>query len=963
MKNLLRNIASSLLLTASVSAMAVPAKPGLINFSQPDGSVIKVQIHGDEFHHFYTTEDGYFLVQKDNQFYYADVDANGRAVSSNIKAVNPSERTSMAREYLSGVDMTRVRQAMQKQADAREGRMAQTIRIARPSFAVNDKGGALRGPGLFPESRFPAMGDQKALVFIVEYKDVKMNLTDAMDYFTRMLNEDGFSDYGGTGSAAEYFRLVSDNKFRPQFDVYGVVTLSKNQSYYGGNSWYGGDDENPGDMVLEACQQYDDVIDFTEYDRDHDGYVDNVFVIYAGRGEASGGSSDTVWPHSWTLTSALGYTPEFDGVKVDRYGCSNEWEGSRPDGVGTFIHEFSHVIGLPDLYATSYTGAFTPGAWSALDYGPYNNDGCTPPLYGAFERYALGWMEPMPIDAPINATLPSISSNKAGIVKVSDNEFFLFENRQQESWDTYIPGHGMLVWHVDYNASVWSGNRVNNTDSHQYVDIEEADGTQNDYSRDGDAFPGTANKTSFTDATRPSMKSWSGRAMNTPITDIAENNGIITFKAKGGRTESFAGTTALEAIQSDDESFTAAWEPVEGAQYALTVYYFPLPEAESARADEEPEPVYLMQSQMVGDATTYQLTGLEAGTEYFYYVQVSNGWEFSEPSNIITVSTGELPLNKKSVHATEATAIGEDSFIATWEELPGVTGYNLTVSAKQLTGHFYNTCDFSGGVDPLGGDWTASSVSSYLNTAYSGEAIPAIRFSKSGDYVASPVLDDEIHEVSYWVRGNGTTEDDYVQMTAITPDGDVVADKTTIVTEKGGNTVTVDFDALGIKGATSVKLTFFRKSGKGSIAVDDIKVAYGLTFELVPVETYNDIHVGNVTSYAVSGLLPETIYNYTVTATDGTLVTRPSNVIELTTAKSSGILDLQADAKALQIRCNAESVEVSGLEAAGAVTLYDIAGRTVASTVASPDGTAALTAPAPGLYILKTPAKTVKVRL
>lgn len=960
MKNLLRHITSSLLLTAAVSAMAVPAKPGLINFSQPDGSMIKVHLYGDEFHHFYTSEDDYLLVQKDNQFYYANVDANGQTVNSNIKATNPSERTSLAREYLATVDMTRVRRAMQKKADARESRMAQTVSIARPAFAVNDHS-SMRGPGLFPESRFPAMGDQKALVFIVEYQDVKMNLDDAMSYFTRMLNEDGFSDYGGTGSAAEYFRLVSDNQFRPEFDVYGVVTLSKSQSYYGGNSW-NGDDQNPGDMVLEACQQYDDVIDFTEYDRDNDGYVDNVYVIYAGRGEASGGSANTVWPHSWTMTAAIGYAPTFDGVKVDRYGCSNEWEGSRPDGVGTFIHEFSHVIGLPDLYATSYTSAFTPGSWSALDYGPYTNDGCTPPLYGAFERYALGWMEPMPIDSPINATLPSISSNKAGIVKVDDDEFFLFENRQQESWDTYIPGHGMLVWHVDYNSSVWSSNTVNISSSHQYVDIEEADGTQTDYTRDGDAFPGTSNKTSFTDTTRPSMKSWGGRSLNTPITDIAENDGIITFKAMGGRTEPFTGTTANEAPQSDDESFTASWEPVEGAQYALTVFYYPLPEAESTRAEGEPEPVYLLNQKLVGDVTSYQLTGLEPGTEYFYYVTVTNGWEYSEPSNTVSVSTGEPPLNKKRVVALDATGIGEDCFTATWEELPGVTGYNLTVAAKQLTGHYYENCDFTDGVDALPEGWAASSVSSYLNTAYSGEAVPAIRFSKSGDDITSPAVAEEIHEVSYWVRGNGTSEEDYIQLTAVTPDGDVVADKTPIVTAKGGNTVVVDLDAQGIQGATSVKLTFFRKSGKGSVAVDDIKIAYGLTFELVPVEAYTDIAVGNVTSYAVTGLQPETIYSYTVTATDGTITSRPSNAIELTTAKSSGILEVTASAGELKVSRTANTVEISGLGDAATVTLYDIAGRTVASAAAA-NGAATLSVPAPGLYILRTPAKTLKLKL
>ena len=321
--------------------------------------------------------------------------------------------------------------------------------------------------GLF-DTGFPSKGEQKGLVVLVEYKDVKFTHNDPYSYFNRMLNEDGFSDYGGTGCAAEYFRECSDNQFRPKFDVYGPITLSQNMSYYGGND-YSGNDKNPQKMAIEACQQLDATVDFSEYDRDGDGFIDNVFIFYAGRGEASGGSSNTVWPHSWNVTAAEYTSYIFDGVQLDRYACSNEWEGSRPDGVGTFIHEFSHVMGLPDLYATSYTSAFTPGGWSVLDHGSYNNGGCTPPLYSAYERYSLGWITPQVLDGPASVRLNSIGSNQACIIPTGDeNEFFLIENRQKTSWDKYIPGHGMLVWHVDYDAYVWRQNTVNNNADHQY---------------------------------------------------------------------------------------------------------------------------------------------------------------------------------------------------------------------------------------------------------------------------------------------------------------------------------------------------------------------------------------------------------------------------------------------------------------------------------------------------------------
>ena len=213
----------------------------------------------------------------------------------------------------------------------------------------------------------------------------------------------------------------------------------------------------------------------------------------------------------------------------------NEWEGSRPDGVGTFIHEFSHVMGLPDLYATDYSTAFTPGEWSVLDYGPYNNDGCTPPIYSIYERYALGWIEPTVIDGPATIRLDNVMENKGCIIPTKRaNEFFLLENRQQTGWDTFIPGHGMLVWHVDYNSYIWAQNTVNNNASHQYVDLEEADNIRSENTRAGDAFPGTSKVTSFTDTTTPSMKTWTGAKLNLPITDITETDGIITFNVAGG---------------------------------------------------------------------------------------------------------------------------------------------------------------------------------------------------------------------------------------------------------------------------------------------------------------------------------------------------------------------------------------------------------------------------------------------
>ncbi len=489
-----------------LAAGAVKARPGVHRMQQPDGTTIDVILVGDEHGHIYLTPDSMPLER----------DAAGflrPASASRDEALN----------------------GMRK-------RRSNSPRRARRAVAQS-------GLGVFSNS-FPVTGDVKALVILVNYKDVKFKTPDAHNYFTNLLMQEGFSDYSATGSARDYFVDNSMGQFRPEFDCYGPVELPQKRSYYGGNDTWG-DDKAPEDMIIHAVQQLDSEVDFSQYDTDGDGYVDNVYVFYAGEGEAGGGGDDTVWPHSFYIRSGAGKTCRADGVLFDYYACSNEWEGGMPDGIGTFVHEFSHVMGLPDLYDTEYNNPYiTPASWSVLDSGNYNNNSRTPAGYGAFERNALGWNEPVLIDGPCTEDLEEIGTSNVSYIIPTEktNEFFLLENRQKNGWDSYLPGHGMLIWHIDFNQSVWEQNAVNNTKSHQYVDIEEANGNANSRTSSnlaGYSWPGTKKKTSFTSTTTPAMKSWAGKAINLPITDIAETDGRISFNVAGGGPSS--GIAAVEA--------------------------------------------------------------------------------------------------------------------------------------------------------------------------------------------------------------------------------------------------------------------------------------------------------------------------------------------------------------------------------------------------------------------------------
>lgn len=562
MKTIKRGLICAMLVS-SLAAYPVPARRGIRVLVQPDGTKIEARLVGDEFSHCFISTANRPLVKTGDTYYFASAGSDGRLVPTSVKACPELSLTAAQRASL---DAMSNREAAERHLKAGKAR-----RLARRNASG-------KGLGL-SDTSFPSKGAANSLIILVQYKDVKFKLDSPYDYFNSMINQEGFSQYGGTGSVSDYFKEASCGVFQPNFEVYGPVTLSQNMSYYGGNNAYG-DDSHPEEMVSESCRQLDSKIDFSKFDNDGDGYVDNVYVIYAGQGEASYGSEDSVWPHSWNLSEA-GIDLRLDGVRIDLYGCSNEWEEERPDGVGTFIHEFSHILGLPDLYDTSgdyysQNAYDTPGAWSVLDYGPYNNDGRTPPMYSVYERNALGWCEPELITEAMDCRLENFaSSNKAYMAATSkDREFFLFENRQQTGWDKYLPGHGMLIWHVEALQSVFDDNTVNNTEGHHYVDIVEANGkrdNEDDAVMAGYSFPGTAGVTSFTSSTKPAFKEWSGKAIELPITDIAENGGIITFKVDGGE----GALAAPEAAQPSDVSakgFTASWSAVENAtDYLLTV--------------------------------------------------------------------------------------------------------------------------------------------------------------------------------------------------------------------------------------------------------------------------------------------------------------------------------------------------------------------------------------------------------
>ncbi len=528
MKRLSTVIIASIIYAIS---MAIPAKPGFVDYVQPDGSVIKIRIVGDEHGHVIYSEDGRLLTDIDGYLKYGD------EAERMIESVLANRNARLA---------NRVSRFDKRMMNTRTGisEMESGDRMVPQNYGRCDV-------------TYPAIGEQKGLVILVAFSDIGFKYGDH-DYFNRMLNEEGFSKYGSLGSARDWFIYNSGGLFSPEFDVYGPVTLPNTRAYYGVNDAYG-NDKRPHEMVIDACNRLDEEIDFSEYDRDGDGIIDNVFIFYADIGEHDSGLKEAIWPHSWDISTASpGKAYIYDGVKLDHYACTCEYPKgyNRPDGIGTFVHEFSHVLGLPDLYVTDYGDGFTPGKWSVLDQGPYNNHGLTPPNYSSFEKSALGWLDFSALKEGWNE-LPELSdSNVAYALATEDkDEFYFFENRQQWGNDKFLPSHGMLVWHVDYDRGVWNLNEVNNRENHQRVDLIEADDMRTDGTVAGDPFPGSGNVTSFGFATQPQLASWAGKKLAFDIDNITEtNDGFVRFNAvaaEGNGIESAGADEAREEVYYD----------------------------------------------------------------------------------------------------------------------------------------------------------------------------------------------------------------------------------------------------------------------------------------------------------------------------------------------------------------------------------------------------------------------------
>lgn len=549
------------------SLFALPARSIPETVTQPDGTVVTVRVVGDEFYHYQMTADGIPVVRGTDGFYrYAELTPDGTAVAGQVIARDAHLRTASDKVYLEQLATRQVSQGMVAQRQLKRQQKLRSVTRRAMQATTGD--------------------DVHGLVLLVEFSDQKFNAANTLEDFKEMMNKEGYNYQGAIGSARDYFIAQSGGQFRPTFDVVGPITLDKTMAYYGGNDKYTGNDSRPEEMVIDACRKVESTVDFSIYDRDNDGFVDLVYVIYAGYGESAndnaGSLDDTIWPHAWYIYQGAGKEVSVDGKLLDAYACSAELQGNTGtyrDGIGSFCHEYSHTLGLPDFYDTGGSN-YGMSTWSLMDYGCYNgpdmngdghSDGSVPVGYTAYEREFCGWLTIEELTSPATVSLENLADSKKAykIVSSDKNQYFTLENRQQTGWDTYMASSGLMILKVDYDQMIWDNNIVNCEPTRQRMTIMPADNHRSFYDETGDLYPYN-NNNSFTDQSAPASKTNTDLSLGKPVTNITQANGVITFDFMGG--SAIDAPVANEATGITATGFTANWSPVEGAvSYTLYV--------------------------------------------------------------------------------------------------------------------------------------------------------------------------------------------------------------------------------------------------------------------------------------------------------------------------------------------------------------------------------------------------------
>ena len=826
-------------------AYAVPVYPHPIDVTQPDGSVLTIQMHGDEHFNYVTTSDGYLLKYNSAGSYEYARFINDEIVSSGVLARN--NRTEEEHALL--ITMSNSNPVPRERLNV--------IRSKSPF-----KSPVQRGPALF--------GNKKILVILVNFADKSFNNpSTAKARFSSMLNDNGYSANGATGSVRDYFIASSNGNFQPTFDVFGPYTLSNNMTYYSNDTRA---------MIVEAAQKACGDINTADYDYNNDGVVDNVFVYYAGYSNAEASGHNYIHPHHSYVNSNY----ECGGKRFSEYACGAElrgYSGTNMTGIGTFCHEFGHTLGLPDLYDVNVGNNYTVGDWDVMCSGCYNNNSNTPPTYSAHERFLMGYMTAP--DIKVLSTRgryelePIATTNTAYLISSDDvsfghnlsgtspnpSEYFLLENRQRVGWDSVgLPATGMLVARVQYSGGRWGNNTVNIDQNNLLYDIIEADGSGSatPSSYQGDPFPGSTNRTDW----EPTLKN--GTQLDAALTLIENDNGIIKFAFRGGNENDpyidILGFNKLLKTVAGTPSDSLIFDITGGNLTQDVVLSFSESRFEMKLDGTNTWTNTLTLQPDQNDSTLASVVYVRYNPTAPSYNNIHSTLfkaqgEVSKSIKVEGKSTRQIYITVPE--ALPATNVSPYSFQANWTEVydPTYVAYYLSVytkdgetNEKEEFANFNNTIPFG---------W--QSTFKTVTTITPASAPCAVVFKTEADTLYSTYYITPVEKIKFWVRSEDAAQEGLFEIYGYNENGWNI-----ISTIPVNKSLTAQVKEISLNVEDNYHRFKFACNGISSkgMAFDDFTASYKASF-IVEKQMVNEAD-----SFRIAPLEPNKNYYYKVQATD-----------------------------------------------------------------------------------------------
>ncbi len=486
-----------------------------VDVLQSDNTILSVKRKKKGLLTYYTTSDGLLITTNDNGDYeYIDINPKtNEPMLSGILAHNPQKRSFVEQQFVSYLKTPNLKTFL--------GTPELDLLLIGIILDVFKK---IKPVG--------TKGTKNVLVILMDFPDKKMKISKSE--FERQLNK---SNYNGTGSAKDFYRENSYGQLTLNFTVAGPYTSKHNSKHYI-------DDSKSEQIIREAIKEANKDIDYRNFDENRDGFVDFVHVIYSGKAV----KDETIWPHQGTIDLVWGLVNRFDNKRFHLYSCSNELDiTGNMKGIGTLCHEIGHILGAPDFYDRNYegNGQFKgTGNWDLMAHGGYNGGGHRPAHFNPFVKTQIfGWanLKELPDKGNIILKPASTYVGQWSFYKIptsTPDEYFILENRQQIKFDSSLPGHGLMIYHVHPDMrKVKSYTKDINIKHPQKLYPVSAGATQNPSNSPESYEPINSYRTpfnsysqnAFTANTIPSAKSWNGVPVSKDLFFIQENGEDISL--------------------------------------------------------------------------------------------------------------------------------------------------------------------------------------------------------------------------------------------------------------------------------------------------------------------------------------------------------------------------------------------------------------------------------------------------